>query len=61
MCTGDERRKGNRVEFVRGVNAQMIGIDGTWRRDCLLKDVSETGVRLAMAGSNEGLNIKQFF
>ena len=38
-----ERRKGDRVTFERGFAACMMGIDGTWRRDCVMEDVSETG------------------
>ena len=38
-----ERRKGDRVTFERGFTAHMMGIDGTWRRDCVMEDVSETG------------------
>ena len=38
-----ERRKGERVIFERGISAHMMGIDGTWRRDCTMEDVSETG------------------
>jgi hypothetical protein len=56
-----ERRKGERVSFERGISAHMMGIDGTWRRDCTMEDVSETGVRLTVAGSVEGLNLKEFF
>ena len=40
-----ERRKGERITFERGINAHMMGIDGTWRRDCIMEDVSETGAR----------------
>jgi len=36
-----ERRKGERVTFERGIDAHMMGIDGTWRRDCTMEDVSE--------------------
>ena len=35
-----ERRKGERVTFERGIDAHMMGIDGTWRRDCTMEDVS---------------------
>ena len=38
-----ERRKGERIVFERGIPAHMMGIDGTWRRDCTMEDVSETG------------------
>ena len=58
---GAERRKGERVAFERGINAHMMGIDGTWRRDCIMEDVSETGARLTVVGNVEGLNLKEFF
>lgn len=58
---GTERRKGDRVTFERGIKAHMMGIDGTWRRNCVMEDVSETGVRLTIGGTVEGLNLKEFF
>ena len=56
-----ERQKGERVTFERGIAAHMMGIDGTWRRDCIMEDVSETGARLTVVGNVEGLNLKEFF
>jgi hypothetical protein len=61
QAMGAERRKGERVAFERGINAHMMGIDGTWRRDCIMEDVSETGARLTVVGNVEGLNLKEFF
>ena len=58
---GAERRKGDRVVFERGFAAHMMGIDGTWRRDCVMEDVSETGAKLTVEGSVEGLHLKEFF
>src|SRR3979490_2865295 len=55
-----ERRKGERVTFERGIAAQMMGIDGTWRRDCTMEDISETGAKLTVDGSVEGLHLKEF-
>ena len=49
------------VAFQRGINAHLMAIDGTWRRDCLLEDVSEVGGRLTVVGSIEGLNPKEVF
>jgi hypothetical protein len=43
-----ERRKGERVIFERGIAAHMMGIDGTWRRDCTMEDISETGAKLTI-------------
>ena len=56
-----ERQKGERVTFERGIAAQMMGIDGTGRRDCTMEDISETGAKLTIEGSVEGLHLKEFF
>src|SRR5947209_18813567 len=56
-----ERRKGERVIFERGIAAHMMGIDGTWRRECMMEDISETGAKLRVEGSGEGLQLKEFF
>jgi hypothetical protein len=58
---GVEQRKGERVTFERGYSARMMGIDGTWRRDCTIEDVSEIGAKLTIEGSIEGLHLKEFF
>ena len=55
-------RNGSRVVFERGIPAHMMGIDGTWRRECVMEDVSETGAKLSIeGGSIEGLHLKEFF
>ena len=59
MAFGD--RKSERVDFEQGIRVYMMGIDGTWRRDCLMVDVSQTGARLSVEGSLEGLDLKEFF
>ena len=56
-----ENRRANRVVFERGFAANMMAIDGTWRRPCTMQDVSETGARLTVDGSIEGLQLKEFF
>ena len=57
----DEHRKEHRVIFARGFNVWIMGIDGTWRRECIMKDVSETGAQLITKTSIGGLNLKEFF
>ncbi len=57
----DIRSHGQRVVFERGIPAHMMGIDGTWRRDCIMEDVSETGAKLTVEGSVQGLHLKEFF
>jgi hypothetical protein len=59
MAYGD--RKHERVDFEHGIQVYMMGIDGTWRRDCLMVDVSQTGARLSVEGSLQGLDLKEFF
>jgi hypothetical protein len=61
MPTKTDHRSGNRVVFERGIPAHMMGIDGTWRRDCIMEDVSESGAKLTIDGSVEGLHLKEFF
>jgi PilZ domain len=59
MTYGD--RKSERVDFDRGIPVYMMGIDGTWRRDCTMIDVSQTGARLRIEGSLEGMDLREFF
>src|ERR1700688_1354699 len=59
MATG--RRGSERVNFERGIRVYIMGIDGTWRRNCMMYDVSQTGARLSVEGSIKGLDLKEFF
>ena len=59
MAYGD--RKSGRVDFERGIPVFIMGIDGTWRRDCMMFDVSQSGARLCIEGSFEGLDLREFF
>src|SRR4029078_11934843 len=56
-----EQRSGRRIAFERGHPAYMMAIDGTWRRDCMMEDVSDGGAKLTVDGSLEGLHLKEFF
>ena len=59
MTTVTNRRKASRVTFGRGIDVQIVAIDGAWSRKCTMLDVSESGARLALR--MEGLNLKEFF
>jgi hypothetical protein len=59
MVYGD--RKSGRVDFEQGIPVYIMGIDGTWRRDCMMIDVSQTGARLYVEGRLEGLDLREFF
>ena len=56
-----ENRGSERVVFSKGFDVNMMAIDGTWRRACILKDVSQSGAGLIMQDSIQGLNLKEFF
>ena len=57
----DENKGPERVTFSRGYGVCIMGIDGTWRRDCLLNAISDTEAVLTVEGSIQGLNLKEFF
>lgn len=61
MSVNVERRKSNRVEFSRGVDVQMVAIDGTWSKRCVMLDVAAGGAKLLVADSIEGISLKEFF
>ena len=56
-----ELRKSQRIDFERGFDVQIMGIDGTWRRPCKMLDVSEGGALLRVEGSVGNLDLKEFF
>jgi hypothetical protein len=57
----DENKGQERVTFSRGYGVCIMGIDGTWRRDCMLNAISDTDAVLTVEGSIQGLNLKEFF
>jgi hypothetical protein len=54
-------RKASRVEFSRGIDVQIVAIDGTWSRPCKMSDASQTGCKLFVEGSIEGITVREFF
>jgi hypothetical protein len=61
LSGGAERRQSKRVIFEHPVAAQLMAIDGTWRRECSIYDVSDDGAKLAVGSSIEGLQLTEFF
>ena len=57
----EELKGPERVTFSRGYGVCIMGIDGTWRRDCLLNAISDNDAILTVEGSIQGLNLKEFF
>ena len=56
-----ENRRATRVRFDHRHPVNLMGVDGTWRRNCFLLDASETGAKLEIEGSAEVLQSKEFF
>jgi hypothetical protein len=61
MSSTNEKRKSDRIEFSSGIDVHMVAIDGTWRRACVMLDVSASGAKLSVTGSLKGLSLKEFF
>ena len=60
MSWGD--RKSDRVRFEHFSSpVNIVGIDGTWRRQCILRDISSTGARIEIEGATDVLQAKEFF
>ncbi|QDL98849.1 PilZ domain-containing protein [Rhodopseudomonas palustris] len=59
MTYGD--RKDPRVKFEAALDSVMIGVDGTWHRECAIADISQTGAKLILKTSMAGLNLREFF
>src|ERR1700741_162906 len=57
----EDSKGAERVTFSRGYDVCIMAIDGTWRRDCQLKAISENDAVLTVEGSIQGLNLKEFF
>ena len=56
-----DNRKNMRVRMDHRQPVNLMGSDGTWRRACIIEDVSKTGARLTVEDPIEGLNLKEFF
>src|SRR3954449_8719450 len=60
MAKEKEQHSG-RVTFEHPLPAHMMAIDGTWRRACTIKDVSDDSATLVVEASIEGLALQEFF
>jgi hypothetical protein len=61
MAARKENCSNRRVRFENGLPAHLMAIDGTWRRDCVVNDVSEREATLTVNSSIEGLQLTEFF
>jgi hypothetical protein len=58
---GYGERKSDRVRFEHRYPMNLMGVDGTWRRSCVMLDVSETGAKLEVEGTLDVLRAQEFF
>ncbi|KRP92334.1 pilus assembly protein PilZ [Bradyrhizobium yuanmingense] len=54
-------RKAFRVKMDHRQPVNLMGSDGTWRRSCVLLDVSQTGAKVEVEGTLDVLQAKEFF
>ncbi|QPF87757.1 PilZ domain-containing protein [Bradyrhizobium genosp. L] len=59
MTYGDRKSERVRLEHRHPVN--LMGVDGTWRRGCVLLDISQSGARLEVDGTLDVLKAQEFF
>src|SRR5215472_453207 len=56
-----DNRKALRVRMDHRQPVNLMGSDGTWRRSCVLLDVSDTGAKIEVEGTLDVLQAKEFF
>lgn len=56
-----DNRNAKRVRLEHRFPVNLMGVDGTWRRSCVLLDVSDTGAKIEVEGSIEVLRAREFF
>ena len=61
MVINKRTAPGHRVQFGRPLTATITAIDGTWKRDCVIVDVSNHGAKLQLDGGLKGLDVDEFF
>ena len=56
-----ENRKALRVQIEHSHPVNLMGVDGTWRRSCVILDISDTGAKLEVEGPVNVLQAREFF
>ncbi|MGV7217199.1 PilZ domain-containing protein [Bradyrhizobium sp. UFLA05-112] len=54
-------RKSHRVRMDHKQPVNLMGADGTWRRACVLLDVSDSGAKIEVEGTLDVLQAREFF
>src|SRR4030081_337020 len=61
MSKENEVKGADQVVFESGFKARMMGIDGTWWRECYIEVISQSGAKLTVEGSVQNLKLNEFF
>jgi hypothetical protein len=56
-----DSRQALRVRMDHKQPVKLMSSDGTWRRNCVLLDVSQTGAKIEVEGTLDVLQAKEFF
>jgi hypothetical protein len=59
MSISERRTGASRIKFERPLAVRAMAIDGTWCRECLLIDVSESGARIEL--TSPAAELTEFF
>ena len=57
----ENKGSSEQVMFESGFKARIMGIDGTWWRECYIEVISQTGAKITVQGSVENLKLNEFF
>jgi hypothetical protein len=58
---GNSSSDAESVRFEHGLPARLLGIDGTWRRECIVTDMSDDGACVTILSSIAALHVSEFF
>src|SRR3979490_956918 len=61
MSKENEVKGADQVVFESGFKARIMGIDGTWWRECYIEVISQSGAKLTVEGSVQNLKLNEFF
>jgi PilZ domain len=56
-----ELKGSDQVVFEAGFKARIMGIDGTWWRECYIEVISQSGAKITVEGNVENLKLNEFF
>src|ERR1700692_3437880 len=61
MSKEAEAKGAEQVVFEAGFKARIMGIDGTWWRECYIEAISQSGAKITVEGSVENFKLSECF